>query len=82
MDKTALYSYTPTVWLVGEEETCRLCEGTDVFSPIYPTAYIVSLHWQLFVKATRLEQIQRDYDRAEENQKIMQNNIERNQTVS
>lgn len=37
---------------------------------------------QLFIKATRLEQIQRDYDRAEEDQKLMQRSIERNEAVS
>ena len=37
---------------------------------------------QLFVKATRLEQIQQDYERAQEDQAIMKKSIGRNEEVS
>ena len=37
---------------------------------------------QLFVKATRLEQIQNDYERAQEDQALMKKSIERKETVT
>ena len=42
---------------------------------------LCALHWQLFMKATRLEQISRDYVRAREDQGIMTESIKRNKAV-
>ena len=42
---------------------------------------VFNLPSQLFVKATRLEQIQNDYERAQEDEALMKKSIERNEVV-